>query len=123
MYTKEQIEQFKRSMIGKQFKHKNGNIYTVTELTNTEAELERQKDHPINVIYMGQNGHKWSRPLSDWDRSFTSIGYSLEAQIDVSVRQLSKLQIDLANGFMTIDEYNEVSELIQEVKQYLVNLV
>lgn len=58
-------------MVGKQFKHKNGNIYTVLLLTNTDSTPERLKDHPIDVVYMGQNGKIWSRPLNDWDRSFT----------------------------------------------------
>jgi hypothetical protein len=58
-------------MVGKQFKHKNGNIYTVLFLTNTDSTPERLKDHPIDVVYMGQNGKIWSRQLNDWDRSFT----------------------------------------------------
>jgi len=58
-------------MQGKQYKHKNGNIYTVLLLTNTNSTPERLKDHPIDVVYMGQNGKIWSRPLNDWDRSFT----------------------------------------------------
>ena len=59
--------------IGKQFKHKNGNIYTVLFLTNTDSTPERLKDHPIDVVYMGQNGKIWSRRLSDWDRSFVNV--------------------------------------------------
>ena len=58
-------------MVGKQFKHRNGNIYTVLLLTNTDSTPERLKDHPIDVVYMGQNGKIWSRPLNDWNRSFT----------------------------------------------------
>lgn len=58
-------------MVGKQFRHRNGNIYTVLILTNTGSTPERLIDHPIDVVYMGQNGKIWSRPLSDWDRSFT----------------------------------------------------
>jgi len=58
-------------MQGKQYKHKNGKIYTVLLLTNTNSTPERLKDHPIDVVYMGQNGKIWSRPLNDWDRSFT----------------------------------------------------
>jgi len=57
-------------MVGKQFKHRNGNIYTILLLTNTDSTPERLKDHPIDVVYVGQNGKIWSRPLSDWYRSF-----------------------------------------------------
>lgn len=58
-------------LIGKQFKHKNGNIYTPIILTNTDATPERVADHPIDIVYIGQNGKVWSRRLSDWHRSFT----------------------------------------------------
>jgi len=58
-------------IVGKQFKHKNGNTYTVLYLTNTDSTPKRLKDHPIDVVYVGQNGKVWSRPLHDWARSFT----------------------------------------------------
>ena len=60
-------------MIGQQYRHKNGNIYTVIMLTNTNGSPERIKEHPVDVIYIGQNGNVWSRSLLDWDRSFTKI--------------------------------------------------
>lgn len=64
-----------KMMNGKQYKHNNGNIYTVLFLTNTasstDSSPETLKNHPIDVVYMGQNGKVWSRRLSDWDRSFT----------------------------------------------------
>ena len=59
--------------IGKQFKHRNGNIYTVLFLTNIDSTPERLNEHPIDVVYMGQNGKIWSRRLSDWDRSFVNV--------------------------------------------------
>lgn len=60
-------------MVGKSFRHTNGNIYTVLCLTNTNSTPERMLEYPVSVIYMGQNGKTWSRKLSDWDRSFASI--------------------------------------------------
>jgi hypothetical protein len=66
------VDDIKR-LVGKQFKHRNGNIYTVLLLTNTDSTPERLVDHPIDVVYMGQNGKIWSRRLSDWDRSFTNV--------------------------------------------------
>jgi len=60
-----------KNMVGKQFKHRNGNIYTILLLTNTDSTPERLKDYPIDVVYIGQNGKIWSRPLIHWDRSFT----------------------------------------------------
>lgn len=58
---------------GKQFAHRNGNVYTVLFLTNTDSTPERQIQHPVDVIYMGPNGKLWSRRLSDWSRSFKAI--------------------------------------------------
>lgn len=60
-------------MEGKQYEHTNGNIYTVLFLTNTNGDPERQEYHPVDVVYRGRNGSLWSRPLSDWSRSFTEI--------------------------------------------------
>lgn len=64
-------------MVGKKYKHKNGNIYTVLHVTNTfggkGGPMERLKDHPIDVVYQGDNGYVWSRRLSDWNRSFTEV--------------------------------------------------
>ena len=52
---------------GSRWVHKNGNVYTVLMLTNTESD-----DHfryPPMVVYRGENGNVWSRKASDWDRS------------------------------------------------------
>jgi hypothetical protein len=69
MNTENKNSELLQRFIGKQFKHKNGNIYTVLFLTNIDSTPE----HPIDVVYMGQNGKIWSRRLSDWDRSFTLL--------------------------------------------------
>ena len=60
-------------MEGKQYLHTNKNIYTVLFLTNQTNNKTQQKNHPVDVVYIGQNGKIWSRRLSDWDRSFTEI--------------------------------------------------
>lgn len=57
-------------MEGKQYKHRNGNIYTVLFLTNKSDNPDGRNNYPKTVVYVGQNGKLWSRPLSDWDRSF-----------------------------------------------------
>jgi len=58
-------------MTGKQYKHRNGNIYTVLFLTNIHTSIELIESHPVDVIYIGQNGRLWSKRLSDWNKSFT----------------------------------------------------
>lgn len=77
MDSEEQLQQYIQEQIkrleGKNFKHKNGQRYKVLFLTNTVTDAKRNIEHPIDVIYIGSNGNKWSRALSDWDRSFTII--------------------------------------------------
>lgn len=60
-------------MEGKQFKHTNGNVYTVIAIANEYSTRERQEKYPITVFYMCQNGKLWARSLKDWNKSFTEI--------------------------------------------------
>lgn len=53
------------------WQHTNGNVYTVLLLTN-EGTTNPTK-YPITVVYQGQNGLVWSRPLKDWHRSMMQI--------------------------------------------------
>jgi hypothetical protein len=73
MQTEEITQLELTEMVGKPYRHKNGNVYKVLFLTNTDSTPERLIDHPIDVVYMGQNGKLWSRKLSDWNKSFTPI--------------------------------------------------
>lgn len=57
--------------IGQKYRHNNGNIYTVILLANVNSENPK---YPLTVVYKNvNNGTVWSRPASDWDRSFTLI--------------------------------------------------
>lgn len=66
-------KQVSNSMVGKLYRHTNGNLYTVLMLTNLDASPESAEKYPIDVVYTGQNGKVWSRRLSDWERSFTLV--------------------------------------------------
>jgi hypothetical protein len=57
--------------VSSRWKHRNGNIYTVTMLANTDS--TRQDDYPVMVVYRGENGKIWCRAFSDWHRSMTLI--------------------------------------------------
>ena len=57
--------------VGKQYTHKKGNTYTVLGFTNDSGDRE-DKDFPITVIYMDQEGRHWSRPLSRWQFIFVA---------------------------------------------------
>jgi hypothetical protein len=51
------------------WRHANGIKYKVIAITN-ETDTEK---YPLTIVYKGKNGKVWSRPLSDWYRSFTEI--------------------------------------------------
>jgi hypothetical protein len=42
--------------------------YTILLLTNEHSEND---NYQIQIVYQGDNGKIWSRPLSDWYRSMT----------------------------------------------------
>lgn len=54
---------------GSRWMHKNGNVYIVMFVVNNYSTDYRR--YPPVVVYRGENGHRWSRPASDWDRSMT----------------------------------------------------
>lgn len=62
-------EVIKIPKIKSKWRHTNGIKYKVILITN-ETDTEK---YPLTVIYKGKNGKIWSRPLSDWYRSFTEI--------------------------------------------------
>lgn len=51
------------------WQHRNGCKYRVLFLTNGHD----RADYPRTVIYQGENGKRWSRPLWDWSRSMTFV--------------------------------------------------
>lgn len=61
---------------GDRWQHKNGGVYTVLYVTNTAVVRE---GHAPDVVYRGENGNVWSRPLSDWARSFALIDSGVAA--------------------------------------------
>lgn len=55
--------------VGSTWTHTNGNIYKVVTIANKDTEYPDK--YPVTVVYAGENGKTWSRPLSDWGRSMT----------------------------------------------------
>jgi hypothetical protein len=60
-----------KPIIGKQYKHHNGGLYEVVLLTNENS--GNAKYTPTVVYKTLVNGNVWSRPIEDWDRSFTKL--------------------------------------------------
>lgn len=52
-----------------QWRHHNGNLYTVLLIANEHT--QRPDEYPVTVVYRGENGRVWSRPLSRWAASMT----------------------------------------------------
>lgn len=50
--------------------HHTGRKYTVILIANGSSERDK---FPPTVVYEGPNGKTWSRPVSDWHRSFTKL--------------------------------------------------
>ena len=51
------------------YQHTNGGEYTIVMLTNEKSTSDK---YPPMVVYKTiANGNVWSRPINDWDRSFT----------------------------------------------------
>lgn len=53
------------------WRHTNGNLYTVLCIANEFT--ERPEQYPPTVVYQGDNGRIWSRPVADWARSMTPV--------------------------------------------------
>ena len=54
--------------IGQRYKHTSGAEYTVVLIANISATREL---YPITVVYTGEDGCIWARPLNQWYRSMT----------------------------------------------------
>lgn len=59
--------------IGSWWQHYNGVKYQVLFIAN-ETDSEK---YPKTVVYIGENGKVWTRPLLDWERSFKEISLYL----------------------------------------------
>lgn len=55
---------------GSYWKHRNGNIYQVKEVSN---ESDRQGEYPVTITYVGPNGKKWSKTAFKWFDKMTPL--------------------------------------------------
>lgn len=55
------------------WRHRNGNEYTVYDITNEHAEPENRDKYPIMISYVGANGKRWSKTLKDFMAKMTII--------------------------------------------------
>lgn len=58
------------------WKHRNGNVYQVKEITNLES---TNPQYPVTVVYQNVHNHSWwSRPLHDWHNSMVPFVHEEE---------------------------------------------
>ena len=55
---------------GQVYQHINSNIYTVIGVAN---EHSLRPDYPPTVVYQGENGLLWAKPLTNFQRKMTRI--------------------------------------------------
>ena len=56
--------------IGSAWRHAKGIEYVVDDIRNEQS---TNPEYPIQVCYVGPNGHKWSKPLGKWHSRMTAI--------------------------------------------------
>lgn len=80
--------------VGDRWQHRNGAIYKVLFITNTAV---TRPGHEPDVVYRSENGNVWSRPLSEWYRSFTfrASSQALTSDAEACLKRLSKACADL----------------------------
>lgn len=67
--------------VGSVWLHTNGNRYTVTGRANDDS---TRADYPPVVLYRGEDGRHWAKPLAEWHRSRTLITPPAEAREPVA---------------------------------------
>jgi hypothetical protein len=57
---------------GSQWKHTNGNEYTVIAIANYES---MNSEYPPQIVYVGRNGRWWTKPIINFLEKMTPIPY------------------------------------------------
>lgn len=55
---------------GERYKHHNGNEYEVIVVSNLDS---RRPEYPVTVVYKGENGKVWSKPLADFKAKMSLV--------------------------------------------------
>ncbi len=78
---------------GSVWRHTNGNRYTVMCIANEFT--ERPEQYPQTVVYQGENGRIWSRPVSEWARSMTPVesGAKVPLLSEAELQALSQIRL------------------------------
>lgn len=56
--------------VGNVYQHINGNVYTVIAIANEHSE---RPEYPPTVVYQGNNGLVWAKPLTNFQRKMKRI--------------------------------------------------
>lgn len=71
--------------VGSMWLHANGSRYTVTGHANDDSS---RADYPPVVLYRGEDGRHWAKPLAEWHRSRTLIAQDDAAPAGEAVWEL-----------------------------------
>lgn len=53
------------------WRHRNGNEYELITVTNSNADTANVEKYPPTVVYCGENGRIWSKPIQNFLESMT----------------------------------------------------
>lgn len=56
--------------VGTKYRHHNGNVYEVMFITNVGSQ---RPEYPVTVVYKGENGKVWSKPLADFKAKMSLV--------------------------------------------------
>jgi hypothetical protein len=56
-------------LTGSRWRHHSGRVYVVLMVTNEAS--DRQDKFPTTAVYQGNNGKRWSRPVSEFLEKMT----------------------------------------------------
>ena len=56
------------------FTHRNGNRYLVYGFANVKAREDLRDKYPLLVLYVGENGYVWAKPMDTFHESMTKGG-------------------------------------------------
>lgn len=81
-----------KPQVGSKWKHYNGNLYTVEGFANEHT--ERHDKYPVMIVYRGENGHTWSRPLALWYKSMRFVAPAKPDPVESKIYQVMDTEDD-----------------------------
>lgn len=105
-------DQFNDIPVGSTWTHSNGYVYRVIAIANHPSGDPLR--YPASVVYQGENGRIWTRPMSEWHRSMSPWGDTSDGTWVSRVQQrilgdvacaitevrAKRMRVDIMQGFI-----------------------